>query len=246
MDLVLQFGVPRQTGKDGTFDSELYIHRTGRAGRYGNTRTADAILLYDRSQGEVMTLNKMAREMKQLHEINILPRQLPSSSEVMEASYNRVGRICERFGKVEDKYAQSLVQYFAGKVSDDLIRHHEGNISGTNERESFLINRLATAMAALSGLDEVVPVRSLLTGVSRDRTVRVRNDSLNPLSPSEVTKIVKGLGSGKVGRMSICDDGSVVFDLEAKKAASFLDCVVNDASLEDSGWHFDMPDSLVC
>jgi superfamily II DNA/RNA helicase len=29
-DLVLQFGVPRQSGKDGTFDSELYIHRSGK------------------------------------------------------------------------------------------------------------------------------------------------------------------------------------------------------------------------
>lgn len=28
-DLVLQLGVPRQSGKDGTFDTELYIHRTG-------------------------------------------------------------------------------------------------------------------------------------------------------------------------------------------------------------------------
>ena len=56
VDLVVQFGVPRMTGKDGTFDSELYIHRTGRAGRFGNLRTADAIVLYDRTQGEATTL----------------------------------------------------------------------------------------------------------------------------------------------------------------------------------------------
>ena len=56
VDLVVQFGVPRMTGKDGTFDSELYIHRTGRAGRFGNSRTADAIVFYDRTQGEATTL----------------------------------------------------------------------------------------------------------------------------------------------------------------------------------------------
>lgn len=33
VDLVLQYGVPRKSGKEGTFDAELYTHRTGRAGR---------------------------------------------------------------------------------------------------------------------------------------------------------------------------------------------------------------------
>ena len=242
VDLVLQYCVPRKTGKEATYDSELYIHRTGRAGRYGSTRTADAILLYDRSQGEVTTLIKLADEMKQLHGVDIIPRQLPSSSEVMEASYDRVVRICERFNKVEGRNSQSLVQYFADKVHADLIQCRN-EIPGPSERESLLIRRLATAMASLSGLEEVVPTRSLLTGDSRDRTVRVRHDTLTPLSPAEVTKIVKGLGSGKLGRISMCDDGSVVFDLDAKKAAVLIERATNDATF-DSGWHFDMPDML--
>ena len=45
VDLVLQFGVPRKDGKDGTFDHELYTHRAGRAGRVGGdaTRLAAAV-----------------------------------------------------------------------------------------------------------------------------------------------------------------------------------------------------------
>lgn len=244
VDLVLQYCVPRKMGKDATYDSELYIHRTGRAGRFGSARTADAILLYDRSQGEVTTLNKLAEEMKQLHGINILPRQLPSSSEVMEAAYDRVVRICERLEHVhDDGQSQSLLQYFADKLHDDLSQSRNG-CSGSTERESLLILRLATAMASLSGLKEVVPARSLLTGDSRDRTVRVRNDSINPLSPSEVTKIVKSFGSGKVGRISVCNDGSVVFDLDAKKAELLIESVSNNATVGSDGWRFDLPESL--
>jgi len=254
VDLVLQYGVPREAGKDGTYDSELYIHRTGRAGRFGSTRTADAILFYDRSQGEIATLNKLQDDMARLRGVDILPRQLPSSSEVMEASYDRVSRLCEEYAsraETEENAGdgtQSLVQYFEDKLSANLAAENESIFGNSkSEKESFLMHRLATAMAALSGLDSVVPPRSLLTSDPRDRTIRVRNESCNasnPLSPSEVTKVVKALGSGKLGRISVCDDGSAVFDLGAKKAERLLQNVASDADLDSSGWHFDMPGSL--
>ena len=232
VDLVLQYGVPRLTGKDGTFDSELYIHRTGRAGRFGNTRTADAIVLYDRTQGEATTLNKLQEEMKGLKNIDIEPRQLPSPNEVMEASYNRVVRLCDGAGGSTD----SLVQYFADKLSNDVIESKE-----TNEKESMLIHRLASAMAALSGLDGVVPNRSLLTANPKDRTIRVWSESSSLLSPSEITPVLKSLGSGKIGRISICSDGSAVFDLSVKRAEKLLKTAAEDPSIE---WIFELPDSL--
>jgi hypothetical protein len=62
-----------------------------------------------------------------------------------------------------------------------------------------------------------------------------------------VTRVVKSLGSGKLGRISTCEDGSVVFDLGAKKAELLMGNVVvvanNDSKLVD-GWHFEMPVSL--
>jgi superfamily II DNA/RNA helicase len=244
VDLVLQYGVPRKTGKDGTYDSELYIHRTGRAGRFGNTRSADAILLYDRTQGETATLIKLGEEMENLHNVVITPRQLPSPSEVMDASYERVMKLCCGSGTRN----QSLVQYFAEKLAYDLTGSNgEGSESGPSEKESLLIHRLATAMASLSGLDGVVPARSLLTADPGDRTIRVWKESCdcsNPLSPSEVTKLVKSLDSGKLGRIFPCDDGSVVFDLGAKKANLLLERAENDASIDRGGWHFEFPDSL--
>jgi len=250
VDLVLQYGVPRKTGKDGTYDSELYVHRTGRAGRFGNTRDhADAILLYDRSQGEGTTLPKLQEEMENLQGIQIKPRKLPSPSEVMEASYDRAFRRCEEFGSSEG--AHGLVRYFADRLSEDMSDSVERSAEdGANNKESLLMHRLATAMAALSGLEEVVPPRSLLTSNPKDRTIRVwRNDDKStPLTPPEVTKMVKSLGSGKLGRISICSDGSAVFDLGAKKAELLLKnagaASDDDESSESSRWQFEMPSSL--
>eukprot|EP00957_Ditylum_brightwellii_P061658 4678476-Ditylum_brightwellii.AAC.1 len=42
IDLVVQCGVPRIRGKEGTIDSELYRHRAGRAGRMGGDIDRDA------------------------------------------------------------------------------------------------------------------------------------------------------------------------------------------------------------
>lgn len=247
VDLVVQFGVPRKTGKDGTYDSELYIHRTGRAGRFGNTRTAHAITLYDGSQGERTTLMKLQEEMKDLKNVDIMPRQLPSPSEVMAASYERAFSRCEEFERVQTGGGsgggeQSLVQYFADRLSRDLNSSDE--TMSTDDREQFLMRRLSMAMAALSGLDGVVPPRSLLTADPRDRTIRVWNDSNEPLSPPEVTKLVKSLGSGKLGRIQILSNGSAVFDLGAKKAERLMENVASDDSLKSAGWYFDMPSSI--
>ena len=241
VDLVVQYGVPRKNGKDGTFDAELYIHRTGRAGRFGNTREADSILLFDRFQGEASTLSKLQREMEAMKGIAIVPRQLPSPSDVMKASYDRAFRRCEEFGNREN--SQSLVQYFIDGLSRDL-HSSGGNEMTTSDRERLLLQRCATAMAALSGLEEAVPPRSLLTADPRDRTVRVWNNSSEPLTPPEVTKLVKALGSGKLGRISICSDGSAVFDLGAKRAERLLKKVSSDADLSSAGWRFEMSSSL--
>ncbi len=247
VDLVLQYGVPRKNGKDGTFDSELFIHRTGRAGRFGSTRTADTIMLYDRSQGEGTTLKGLQEEMKRLRGVEILPKSLPSPGEVMNSAYHRAFQRFEKFDTdgEDDLEKQRLVQYFEKRLAQDVPLDHYTEPSPT---ESLLMKRLAAAMAALSGLEEIVPPRSLLTANPSHRTIRVWNDSCNqknPVSPPEVTKLVKALGSGKLGRISICDDGSAVFDLSRSKAKRLIQNAGKDemSSLVE-GWHFEMPESL--
>lgn len=248
VDLVLQYGVPRKNGKDGTFDSELFIHRTGRAGRFGSTRTADTIMLYDRSQGEGTTLKGLQEEMKRLRGVEISPKTLPSPGEVMNSAYHRALQRFEKFDTdgEDDLEKQQLVQYFEKRLMQDVLLDHSD--TEPSPTESLLMKRLAAAMAALSGLEEVVPPRSLLTANPSDRTIRAWNDSCNrnnPLSPPEVTKLVKALGSGKLGRISICDDGSAVFDLSRSKAKRLIQNAGEDEmSSLVKGWHFEMPESL--
>ncbi|KAL3787420.1 hypothetical protein HJC23_001817 [Cyclotella cryptica] len=237
VDLVLQFGVPRKAGKDGTFGFELYIHRTGRAGRFGSTRDADAILLYDRSLGEGTTLSKLQDDIKRVKGVDILPRALPSAREVMDASYERAYRRCSEF---EDVKTKDLVQYFRHRLLKDGI----SDLETDNDKLTFLLERLACAMAALSGLPEAVHPRSLLTADPRDRTVRVWTESGGSLTPPEVTNLVKSLGSGKLGRISICEDGSAVFDLSSKKAERLLETAQKDEACQRAGWHFELPGSL--
>ena len=244
VDLVLQYGVPRKNGKDGTFDSELYIHRTGRCGRFGSTRTADTIMFYDRFQGEGNTLKDLQDEMLRLRGVEILPKALPSPGEVMESLYHRALQRCMKF---DEEGKTDLVQYFENRLmkGGDLLEQSD---SGSIRTEANLIRRLAAAMAALSGLEDVVPPRSLLTANPSDRTIRVWNESCsrgNPLSPPEVTKLVKALGSGKLGRISICEDGSAVFDLSQSKAKRLLKKAKDDEMKSlVAGWGFDIPESL--
>ena len=245
VDLVVQYGVPRKNGKDGTFDSELFIHRTGRAGRFGSTRTADTIMFYDRSQGEGSTLKGLQEEMRRLRGVEILPKTLPSPSEVMNSAYHRSLKRFDKFDTEDDEKLQ-LVQYFEDRMLKDVRFEQSDTELGQTER--LLMRQLASAMAALSGLDEVVPPRSLLTANPSERTIRVWKDSCsrqNPLTPPEITKLVKTLGSGKLGRISICEDGSAVFDLSRSKAKRLLQNVADDdmSSLVE-GWNFEMPESL--
>ena len=233
VDLVLQFGVPRQSGKDGTYDSELYIHRTGRAGRFGNTRTADAILFYDSSAGERSTLTKLKEEMKCMKDVDILPRTLPTPNEVMSASFNRATVRCQGF---RNESTDELVEYFKDRLIKDGI--------SPDASDSVLVDRLACAMAALSGLPQAVRARSLLTADQRDRTVRIWTESGDSLTPPEVTTVVKSMGSGKLGRINICADGSAIFDLSAKRAEKLLQTARDDEICQKSGWHFELPNTL--
>ena len=246
VDLVLQFGVPRRAGKDGTYDRELYVHRSGRAGRAGggrdrmgsslSSRSADALLLYDPSEGEAKTLKGLEEELEVKSGIIMRSKPLPSPSDVMEASYERSR------GAVEEALEgdPDLMTYFRDRVLAGLSepsREADGNGTdgGGSGREGELLDRLAAAMAALSGLGgAVVAKRSLLTADPKDRTVRVflRDDNNKgggekgrgepPLTPPSVTRFVKDLGSGRLGKITVCPDGSAVFDLPAGRAEKLV------------------------
>jgi hypothetical protein len=182
-------------------------------------------------------LSKLQDDIKRIKGVDILPRVLPSPLEVMDASYERAYRRCNEF---KDVKTTALVQYFRHRLLKDGISDMETD----SDKLSLLVERLACAMGALSGLSEAVHPRSLLTADPRDRTVRVWTESSSSLTPPEVTNLVKSLGSGKLGRICICEDGSAVFDLSAKKAERLLDTAQQDEACRRAGWHFELPESL--
>ena len=146
-----------------------------------------------------------------------MARQPPGPDEIFDAAFARATRA-------------------AANVSPDLVAAFASKLGDTGGPS------LAAALAALSGLTDLAPQRSLLTANPSDLTVRVtRNGSA--VSPSEVTKLAKALGAGKLGRVTVLSDGSAVFDLVAPKAMRLVD----DAALEEAlldGLSLELPRSL--
>jgi superfamily II DNA/RNA helicase len=240
VDLVVQFGVPRIAGKDGTFSSELYTHRTGRTGRVRSAATADdrvlpanTIMLYDPANGEGKLVPDLINEVQNELKIQIQPMAIPSSTQVVDAAYQRTLAILDYN---EESRSNDLVSYFRDRLEA------EEQIDTTDPKQ--LLENLARAMAALSNLDShvssVEQQSSLLTGDPAYNTVRIYSDG-PPLTPPGVTMFSKSLGSGKLGRVTICKDGSAVFDLSKKRARMLVEASVADAS---SDWHLELPSVL--
>lgn len=221
VDLVIQFGVPRLSGKEGTFSTELYTHRTGRTGRVrsdGAHRSSNAVMLYDPAVGEGKLVPHLADDIKNELGIGILAKQLPSAAEVVAAAYERTKRLVA-LGDGSLKDSNDLTIYFR-----QIIETEKGVDTSSAEQ---LLEYLARAMALLSKVDPSVSPfgqhASLLTGSTSERTLRlIRNDE-EALNPPEVIKACKALGSGKLGRVNICQDGSAVFDLPQKRAMKLME-----------------------
>jgi superfamily II DNA/RNA helicase len=197
VDLVLQFGVPRLHGKDGTFDPKLYTHRTGRAGRVGGgeANVADAVLMFDPSDGEAGLLLPLQAQLKLTQPMETLAP--PTCLEVVDAAFSRADRRClaarqegsgsssssSTGGNKAPPQEDPLVSFFTAKLLNETLSSSTGNdLSSGKNREEELVRRLASAMVALSGLKSMPSPRSLLTADPADRTVRViaRSSNRNP------------------------------------------------------------------
>jgi superfamily II DNA/RNA helicase len=244
VDLVLQFGLPRIAGRENTYSTELYTHRTGRAGRVrrsqphsamkrtGNTSPpANAIVLYDPSIGEGKLVPDLAADVKRTLKVEMRPMTAPSSMEIVDAAYDRAFLAFEREKDDDDdapsaSVSSDLASYFRSRLEEDLDVSDPGAV----------LDHLARAMAAFSNLDPTLsPYEahgSLLCGDPGLRTVRIsRKHGSSALSPPEVTAFCKEHGSGKLGRVTICDDGSAVLDLPTKRARKVRNTVPVDSEL---------------
>jgi superfamily II DNA/RNA helicase len=243
VDLVIQFGIPRMAGKEGTYSAELFTHRTGRAGRMGTSarpKSANTIMLYDPAIGEGRLLEDLIYDVEQSLNVKIEYRQIPSSAELVESAYNRVSSRCLENANNGGIINPKLVSYFKRRLQNT----DESILDVTNDND--ILDKLARAMALLADLDPAMspsePTCSLLTGDPNERTVQAsyREDddgagSAKILTPPLVTKFCKMHNSGKIGRMTIIANASgALFDLPTGRAKRFLETVAS--ARDTSGW----------
>jgi len=211
--LVVQLGVPRRAGVEGTFDHELYAHRSGRAGRE-QTATRDSctsILVFDPEAGERMLLKKLADTTKTPSLLK--PIAPPSANDVVDAA---VKRALNEQETIPDALVDAIMERMTVPRSE------------------------ARALAALSGLTTLPVARSLLTARAAERTLRVDVDeTANELSPTDVVKTLKALGSGKLDRINLsASKRSALVDVPTAK----LDAVLEEAkSGLPPGWRISLP-----
>jgi superfamily II DNA/RNA helicase len=236
VDLVVQYGLPKIAGKDGTISPELYAHRTGRTGRFqiggdddyssnNNYSTSNAVAMYDPAIGEGRLISTLVEGVRETLDVEIQPMAIPSSAQVVDAAYTRLSQdiITGSGTKEESSSEDDLATYFRQRLEiDERI-----NTSDPNQ----LLDQLANAMVSLSKLDPSISPStqhsSLLTGDLTYNTLRLyHNDNVSFLTPPKVTAFCKAYGSGKLGRVLICKDGSAVFDLSKKRARRLLDAVM--------------------
>jgi superfamily II DNA/RNA helicase len=242
VDLVIQFGVPKLAGKEGTYSTELYTHRSGRTGRVrsahlqrGSIETSNAVMLYDPAVGEGKLVPELVREVHDELKIQMLPKPIPSAAEVVEAAYKRMS---STLGFGRDTDSGELALHYRAKLEA------EEGVDTSDPQQ--LLDYLARAMVALSNLDSSAsPFHqqcSLLTGSDADRTIRLYRNDREKLAPPEVTTFCKSVGSGKLGRVVICKDGSAVFDLSVKKANKLVKAVKDESAGSD--WTLELPLTL--
>ena len=245
VDLVVQFGLPKISGKDGTINPELYAHRTGRTGRFraivdnsmstdwrpasNRYKTANAVALYDPAIGEGKLIPQLVEEVRDDLDVTIQPMAIPSSAQVVDASYTRMSLdIISSLDNDNDKPVGDLATYFRQRLENDE------RVDTSDPQQ--LLNHLANAMVSVSKLDPSVSpftqTSSLLTGDLTVNTLRMsyRSNNRDALAPPMVTSFCKNRGSGKLGRVVICKDGSAVFDLSKKRARRLLEAVAAEES----------------
>ncbi|VEU36856.1 unnamed protein product [Pseudo-nitzschia multistriata] len=247
VDLVVQFGLPRIAGKDGTINPELYAHRTGRTGRFrggSNDRnwgpaanryeTANAVALYDPAVGEGKLVTELVEAIEDDLGVTIQSMSIPSSAKVVDAAYQRLS--LDVLNNDSDQDTPSLSSSNNKSRSTDLAAYFKQQLKSDKRVDSSdpeeLLGHLANAMVRLSKLDPSLSPytqsSSLLTGDPTMTTLRLYPRSIggSSLTPPVVTSFCKQRGSGKLGRVVISKkDGSAIFDLPEKRANKLMEII---------------------
>eukprot|EP00854_Cymbomonas_tetramitiformis_P015531 gene15531-18408_t len=198
-------------------DSETFLHRSGRTGRANKSGTA--ILMHtERDYGTVGQLERAAG-------ITFTSSAAPSAEKVLQAS-------AESASKQLDSVQSDLLPYFL-ETAKDLVKSQD------KSPEEIL----AAALAAMSGLRELPPPRSLLTYEEGIRTILMQHSGDDDMrsgrfeTPRDVMQVLGQLvdRDQKLGKIKIAKNGDAVVDLPeaaAKEMRGFYEDGVGRAPME--------------
>jgi len=206
--LCLQLGAPLKAGRRGVLDADLYAHRFGRAAR-GGEAGASSIVAFDATAGEAPLVEKLSEDYPDLWP----SKPPPAPAKVREAAIRRALGACDR-------------------VDADTVEAVLGDLPALSDNEAKKL--LAAALAALANV-KAQGRRSRETGKASDRTLKVTASS-GDLAPGAVVKALKALGSGKLGRVRVVDEGCGAYvEVPAKRAAKVLSAAAAAGALPE-GW----------
>ena len=202
-------------------DADRFAHRTGRTARMGAAGTS--VLLYDPSAGEGWLVPSLARMLG----IKMLHADAPSHSQVLAAAMDGV---TDRLNAADPYLVAALRDQARALLEKDA-------------------DVLAKALAAMCGRHGLPTRRSLLDNREGMVTVHAQwaagaaAGGGGGLSPSALTQAVRArLGGFKLGRVSMCADGTAVFDVPLKAAHQLCAPPAGEDTPHDL--RFSQPDAL--
>eukprot|EP00178_Gracilaria_changii_P024251 TRINITY_DN730_c0_g3_i1.p1 TRINITY_DN730_c0_g3~~TRINITY_DN730_c0_g3_i1.p1 ORF type:complete len:806 (-),score=115.38 TRINITY_DN730_c0_g3_i1:12096-14513(-) len=174
-------------------DTESYIHRAGRTGRAG--RSGTAVVMY--SDRESRNLRVLERECKIKFDMEVAPAPEAALEAAVDVAMSNIGTVDERVLKHLIPRAAEIVK--KGEDSTEVI----------------------AAILAIASRRVRLEDRSVLSGEKGMRTLHIRSEARQPLTPGAALRLIKELSrdaklDGNVGLIRMCQDGSVVLDVPSE------------------------------
>ncbi|CAN8075101.1 unnamed protein product [Agarophyton chilense] len=191
-------------------DTESYIHRAGRTGRAG--RSGTAVVMY--SDREFRNLRVLERECKIKFDMEVAPAPEAALEAAVDVAISNVCTVDERVLKHLLPRAAEIAK--KGEESTETI----------------------AAILAIASRRVRLEDRSVLSGEKGMRTLHIKSENRQPLTPGAALRLIKELSrdaklDGNVGLIRMCQDGSVVLDVPSEGADELI--ITGGKVISDTG-----------